>query len=141
VLLRHTRAVFGWLRRRKAQTEAVHRSGPVAGWVSVWVGDLTDELDLDGYFYEFDEEHGLFKRGDDGGYCVKDSPQPLEALLESFFSSKTWLPALLELAEERGIHRASCAVIQFHYLHEPVAEAPGPLKFVGAVQIEARPGR
>lgn len=38
-------------------------SGPQAGWVSVWVGEFTEELDLDGYLGEpFDRDHGLEPR-------------------------------------------------------------------------------
>ena len=60
---------LGWWKRLFGQTEPKKKpefsSGPSAAWISVWVGALTDELDLDGYLYDFDRDHQLFGRGDD----------------------------------------------------------------------------
>jgi hypothetical protein len=112
-------------------------SGPSAGWVSAWVGDLTDELDLDGYLYEFDRDHRLSERGEDGGYTVGEEAKPLDALMSEFFLARSWASRMADEGRKRGIDRASCAVIQLHYRHAPAALAPGPLRFVASIRIEA----
>lgn len=131
---------MGWWKRLFGQIEPKKKpefsSGPSAGWISVWVGDLTDELDLDGYLYDFDRDHRLYERSDDGGYTVEPSPAPLEPLLQGFHLSERWLPAVIEAGRGKAIERACCAVVQFHYRHQPVEEAPGPLRFVASVKLE-----
>lgn len=109
-------------------------SGPQAGWVSVWVGEFTEELDLDGYLGEpFDRDHGL-EPTDQGEYVVRPSPLPLAELLDGCFLSDRWAPPLVEEARRRGVTEASCAVVRLHYRHTEQTPPNSPLRFVASIQ-------
>ena len=118
----------------------VHFSGQCMGWVSIWVGDFRDEMDLDGYLgTPFDRDHGT-QRTHDGEYDVKPEPLAIEALLSGFYLSRMWLDAALAVASAAGVTGASCAVVRMHYRHAPAAAAPGPRLFLGSVPFgEAAP--
>lgn len=111
-------------------------SGPSKGWVSVWIGDLRSELDLDGHLSDdFRANHGM-QRTDQGEYAVHKEPRDLRTLLGEFFLSDRWLGPMLKLAEAQGISTASCAYVEQHYRHEPRMSVNDPLRFLGCVEMQ-----
>lgn len=115
-----------------------HESGPRTGWVSVWIADFRDELDLDGYLGpDFDLDHKA-KPHQGGEYTVRPAPEPIDALLAKFYRSAFWRDAVLDVARAQGITQASCVYAREHYHHAPAAPAPGPMRFLASVPIEKR---
>lgn len=109
-------------------------SGVAKGFVSIWIGNFKDELDLDGYLGpEFEADHGLTKA--EGEYAIHKVDVPLRELLEAFFLSERWIAAALDIATSKGETTASCAVVRTHYRHEPSAPSAGPLRFLGCVAL------
>jgi hypothetical protein len=110
-------------------------SGPQAGWVSVWVADFTQELNLDGYSAaELGRDHGVVAFPG-GAYSVFPAPRPMEDLLRGQWLSKRWAEAMLAICREKGIREAPCCVWRVHYRHVPAREGVGPLRFVGCVPL------
>lgn len=100
------------------------------GWVSVWVGDLTDELDLDAYLgAPFANDHGFALSGQ-GEYAVRPEAVQLAELLARFWLADRWLGKVVEAARARGLETASCALVEQHYHHVESLPPRGPLRFV-----------
>lgn len=110
--------------------------GPAPRWVSAWVGDFTDELDLDGYLGpEFHQDHGT-ARHEGSEYAILPAPVPISDLIGRAYLSNLWGPRMVEVAERSGVTQASCLLVYLHYRHEPSRHAKGPLRFLGSVQFE-----
>lgn len=108
-------------------------SGEASRWVSLWVGDFTDELELDGYLGRpFDHDHGTSPDGE-GEYRVGTEIMPIETALADCYLAKTWAPAMAALARERGVETVTCVLVKVHYRHEERAPVAGPMRFVGSV--------
>lgn len=108
-------------------------SGEASRWVSLWVGDFTDELDLDGYLgTPFDRDHGM-SPGGEGEYRVGTELMPIETALADCYLAKAWAPAMAALARERGVDRVTCVLVKLHYLHEEREPVGGPMRFVGSL--------
>lgn len=114
--------------------EMIGRGGAERGWVSVWVGDLTNELDLDGYLgAPFAADHGC-KLSGQGEYTVQPAAMPLKELLARFSLADRWLASVLDTAQARGVHAASCAVVEQHYRYDAAGPGQGPLRFLASVR-------
>ena len=126
------------LGRKEAAKEKPY-SGPAEGWVSIWVGDFTDELDLDGYGdAELERDHGLRSIADlDGEYAVRDAPTPIADLLKSFWLANRWASRAASVCSAEGAEVASCARVYVHYRHVPSFEGRGPLRFAACVPVDA----
>ncbi len=110
-------------------------SGPARDWVSVWVGDFTEELALDGYLGPaFRRDHGCVAH-ENSAYGVHTAAMPLGQLLAEHAIYALWGRQILAVAASQGVSAASCSLVYLHYRHVPAHQAPGPLRFVGSVQM------
>ena len=127
--------VLDWLlkRRRREASEPISR--PEQGWVSIWVADYTDELDLDGYSpREFRADHGVCDF-DQGEYAVHPQSEPIDELLHGFWLADRWAAEAIETCRQRGITEAPCVLVRVHYRHEPATPGTGPLRFAACVAM------
>ena len=115
-------------------------SGPARGWASVWVGDFTDELSLDGYLGPgFRRDHGCLPH-DASEYDVRPKAVPLADLLSRSSLFASWGEPLLAVAAKAGVVSASCSLVYLHYRHAQAAPVRSPLRFVGSVPFAVRSG-
>jgi len=127
--------MLDWLlkRRRKEAVESISR--PEQGWVSVWVADYTDELDLDGYSRsEFRSDHGVVDF-DEGECAVHPQARPIDELLHGCWLADRWAEKAITICRQRGITEAPCVVVRVHYRHEPATPGTGPLRFAACVSM------
>jgi hypothetical protein len=110
-----------------------------ARWASVWVGDLTDELSLDGYLGPaFLRDHGCLPH-ENSEFVVLPAAVPLADLLHGAFLADYWGEQLIAAAASAGVSSASCALIRLHYHHTEDIPSQSPLRFVGAVPFRMGP--
>jgi hypothetical protein len=130
--------IWKWLTgssKTTAKTEGEPFSRPEAGWVSVWLADITRELELDGYSdREFARDHGVVPFSE-GEHTVHPVPLALEDLLKGFWLHEMWSARVIDACREQGLREAPCAVVRVHYRHQPTRPGTGPLRFVGCVQL------
>ena len=109
----------------------------VADYVSVWVGELTSEDDLDEYLREsFPQDYGVkIDSAAIGEIAVEPAPVEISKLVSGFSRSQTFDKGCVDAALKRQISKASCMFIayDFKYLEEEMKNPSPPLTFIGAI--------
>jgi hypothetical protein len=121
------------------QTPTLHQDDiTVKGWVAVWIGNMTDELQADDYLNlgrEFERDFG-FRIADRRGpeMTVTPQPVPIRELVEGFSCWRDYADAVVEAATSAGITSASTMLV-FHWVQfdpKRVTVNPNaPLRFLG----------
>jgi hypothetical protein len=117
-----------------------HASCREGGVVSIWLGGLRSEAEVDAYFHSggFTRDFGFAIESQDGPEtdAVSD-PLPVEQLLDGFSGSRGFLAA----AVAAGWERANCAIVFLNFRYPPDrGAAGGPMSFLGAFLFADRQG-
>lgn len=112
-----------------------YREFKASGFVSVWTGSITDEIELDDYLREnFPSDFGM--SGDIGRVAestVSEEPQEVSRLVNGFSQWKTYEKACVETAGKKGVATASCMVVFYgvKYDEREIRNPGAPLRFLG----------
>lgn len=111
-----------------------HAEFRAIGVVSVWLGNIGIEDDLDDYLAEdFPEDFGFEIEPEEGPeYDIANPARPVEALLDGFSSCEDFMNEALEAAKKLGWEKANCALVFYNFAYEGVqASGDAPLEFIG----------
>ena len=89
--------------------------------VAIWLGNFTDELDVDEYLYaDFGRDfHCVPDEANVPEFAVRDSPVEISDLLKRFSQASHFAEAACKRACELGITTSSSAVIYYHTKFDP----------------------
>ena len=117
--------------------------------MSIWLGSLRSEAEVDAYFRSgFTRDFGFAIDPRDGPEAeAHPTPRPVEELLDGFSGSRGFLAAAVAAAKAAGWVRANCAFVFLNFRYPPDRGAAGaPMSFLGTFafavrgQAEAEPG-
>ncbi len=115
----------------KTRTHADFRTG---GVVSVWLGTIGIEDDLDDYLAdEFADDFGFEIIPEDGPeFDVANPARPVAALLDGFSCFEDFIEEAVEAAKIQGWEKANCALVFYNFAYEEdSANGDAPLSFIG----------
>ncbi len=117
-----------------------HQDMLAGGCVSIWLGDMADEDELDAYLGEdFASDFGFDIHEPNGPeYDIQDSTD-VRSLLEGFSQWRQFVGAAVAAAADAGITEATTAVVFYSLKYDPdLANNPvAPLRFIGTVPLSA----
>jgi hypothetical protein len=121
-----------------------HASCREGGVVSIWLGGLRSEAEVDTYFRSggFTRDFGFAIEPRDGPEtdAVSD-PLPVEQLLDGFSWSRGFLAGAVAAAKAAGWERANCAIVFLNFRSPPDhGAAGGPMSFLGTFPFTDRRG-
>lgn len=120
-------------------THAACREG---GVVSIWLGSLRSEAEVDAYFRSggFTRDFGFVIEPRDGPEAdASPEPRPVEQLLGGFSGSRGFLAAAIAAAKVAGWERANCAFVFLNFRYPPDhGAADGPMSFLGTFPFAER---
>ena len=91
----------------------------VKGWVAVWIGHVTDELQVDDYLNlgrGFERDFGFrIADGREPEMTVRPEPVSVRELVEGFSCWRDYADAVVEAATSAGITSASTMLV-FHWV-------------------------
>jgi hypothetical protein len=112
------------------------------GRVSVWVGDIKSDDELDDYL---NSDQGFEQHFDvilDGGDCreskVESISTPISKLVDGFSSCHSFAQDVIDAAKKAGIEEATTMLVWYACEYEPPIEQmnlKSPLKFLGVFQF------
>lgn len=115
------------------------------GKVSVWIGNLATDTELDGYMNierAFEKDFGFaLDEHDMPETKVEEKPVPISSLVDGFSWANSYGEAVSQLARKQGIESASTMVvcINFEYKPEQAKLTPKPrLIFLGVVNFDSK---
>ena len=110
------------------------------GMVSVWIGNLSSDTELDDYLdisRKFEKDFGFeINERDPPETFVNSTPAAIPELVNGFSWSKSYAGLVAELARKQGIEKATTMVVFFNleYPQERATQKEcAPLKFLGVV--------
>jgi Immunity protein 22 len=104
------------------------------GFVSVWLGNISDEDDLDDYLADdFPDDFGFEIDPEDGPeYDVAEPAAPVLELLEGFSCYEDFWQEATNAAKSAGWEKASCALVFYNFAYEGgEVSNDSPLSFIG----------
>jgi hypothetical protein len=116
-----------------------HKDFETRGFVSVWIGDNLNASSLDEYLNLSED----FEK--DFGFCLnerampetvtKEKPTAIAALIDGFSWADRYKDAVLEMANRKGIEKATALVVLLNFRYVPSGLVVGkhPLRFLCAV--------
>ncbi|TAE26990.1 MAG: hypothetical protein EAZ92_10005 [Candidatus Kapaibacterium sp.] len=116
-----------------AQTRT-HEDFRTGGVVSVWLGSIGIEDDLDDYLADdFADDFGFEIIPEDGPeFDVANPARPVAALLDGFSCYEDFIEEAVAAAKEQGWEKANCALVFYNFAYEEVAtNDDAPLVFIG----------
>lgn len=115
------------------------------GKVSVWVGDLGSEIELDDYMNvqrAFEKDFGFeINERDMPETKVEVGPVPIADLVKGFSWAESYAQSVNEIAKKQGIEQASTMIIfiNFEYDSNRVKLNPNaPVKFLGVASFSVQ---
>lgn len=110
--------------------------------MSVWVGNFGSDIELDDYMdlsRKFEQDFGFeLNERNPPETLVKEVPASIPELVNGFSWSKKYAVSVVELAEKRGIEKATTMIIFLNFEYQPERAKPNkaaPLKFLGTVRF------
>ena len=106
--------------------------------ISIFLGDISGELELDDYLSsKFTSDFGFEINPNDGPECdAQDRPVILTKLLEGFSQIDTFKDSVIRLAESKNIAKASCVILFYNFAYDSSlinAKNSGKMQFIGVV--------
>src|SRR5882724_5164215 len=93
-----------------------HQDMRVGKRVSIWLGDIADELTLDEYLGEsFADDFGFEIFAPDGPESSAQDETDIRSLLEGFSRWTSFVDAAVAVAASEGITRASTAIVFYNF--------------------------
>jgi Immunity protein 22 len=111
-----------------------HEEFRTGGFVSIWLGNIADEDDLDDYLADdFPDDFGFEIDPEDGPeYDVAEPAAPVLELLEGFSCYEEFWQEATNAAKSLGWEKASCALVFYAFAYEPdTTNDDSPLSFIG----------
>jgi hypothetical protein len=109
------------------------------GYVSVWIGRLASDEELDAYLNmtpEFEKEFGFkLNEADMPETAVEPEAVPVSKLVDGFSWSKSYQAGVVEAAAKLGYEKANTMVVFHNFKYEPAEVKVKPstkLVFLGA---------
>jgi hypothetical protein len=109
--------------------------------ISLWLGDISDETELDDYLGEgFASDFGFEIDPPDGPECATQDETDVRSLLEGFSQWRQFVDAAVEQAAAAGVERASAAIVFYNFEYDPslVQNEDALMRFIGTVPYSAR---
>ena len=117
-----------------------HHDMRVGKRISIWLGNIADEGELDAYLDErFASDFGFEIYAPDGPECSAQEETDVRSLLEGFSQWRQFIDAAVRRADAVGLQRAGCAVVLYNFEYDPtlIQNARAPLRFIGTVSYSA----
>jgi hypothetical protein len=115
------------------------------GRVSVWIGNLTSDVELDDYMNiqrTFEKDFGFeINERDMPETKVEEEPVPIAKLIEGFSWAEAYAESVNDLANEKGIEWATTMIIFINFEYNPESAKPNPnaqVKFLGVVSFNVQ---
>lgn len=105
--------------------------------ISIWLGDIADEVELDEYLADgFASDFGFEIHAPDGPECSAQQGTDVRSLLEGFSQWRKFVDAAVEKAAAAGVQKASTAIVFYNFEYDPsLIRNPGaPVRFIGTVE-------
>jgi hypothetical protein len=145
ILVKHVKGVFVEL--LVAQLSGIEESRMKsynefrkARTVSIWIGDFKSSIELDDYMNmsrKFEEDFGFtLNERFMPEVTVESEAVPVEKLIDGFSWSEVYAPAVVELARNQGVQRATTMVVFLNFDYQPgraMANPSAQLSFLGVV--------
>jgi hypothetical protein len=108
--------------------------------ISFWLGDITDEIELDDYLSsKFSSDFGFEVFAPDGPEASAQEETGIRTLLTGFSQWQKFVDAAVALAAKLGVERASSAIVFYNFAYDPtlVANRNARFRFVGTIPYSA----
>lgn len=112
------------------------------GKISVWVGDLASDVELDHYLNiqrTFEKDFGFeINERDMPETKVEEKAVPIAELVRGFSWADSYADSVIQIAKESDIEQASTMIVFLNFEYEPGRTKPNPkapLKFLGVVNF------
>jgi hypothetical protein len=108
--------------------------------ISIWLGDIADEMELDDYLGDrFASDFGFDIYAPDGPECSVQEETNVHSLLQGFSQWRQFVDAAVEKAAAAGVERASAAIVFYNFEYDPslVQNEDAPMRFIGTVPYSA----
>jgi len=118
-----------------------HHDMRVGKRISIWLGDIADEMELDDYLGDrFASDFGFEIYAPDGPECSAQEETDIRSLLEGFSQWRQFVDAAVEKAAAAGVERASAAIVFYNFDYDPslVQNEDAPMRFIGTVPYSAK---
>jgi len=105
--------------------------------ISIWLGDIADETELDDYLSgDFTSDFGFEIYAPDGPECSAQEETDVRSLLEGFSHSRQFVGAAVEKAATAGMKTASCAIIFYNFEYDTslIQNEDALVRFIGTVE-------
>lgn len=111
-------------------------------FVSIWIGDLNSEADLDDYLQDsFSDDFGvIIETQRIGEIWAEAEPVDIYSLVKDFSRASTFSDKCVEIAKARGIEKAACMFIAYDlkYPESEIVNGNAPLTFLGSIDYPGR---
>jgi hypothetical protein len=117
-----------------------HQDMSASSKISIWLGDISDELELDEYLSDqFAADFGFEIYPPAGPECTAQEPADVRDLLEGFSQWRQFIDAAIVKAKAIGINQASCAVIFYNFAYDTslIQNDIAPIHFIGTIAYSA----
>ena len=118
-----------------------HQDMRVGKRISIWLGDVADEMELDDYLgNRFASDFGFEIYAPDGPECSAREETDVRSLLEGFSQWRQFVDAAVEKAAAAGVERASAAIVFYNFEYDPslVQNENAPMRFIGNIPYSAK---
>lgn len=115
-------------------TQRTHADFRTGGTVSVWLGTLGIEDDLDDYLAEeFPDDFGFEIEPEDGPeFDIANPARPVADLLDGFSCYEDFADDVVEKAKAMGWTKANCALVFYNFEYQLTeTNDDAPLTFIG----------
>jgi Immunity protein 22 len=140
------RGVSMWVNQKRKEivesmSQAKHEDFRVGKFVSLWLGNLGSEEEIDDYLSlgeQFENDFGFeIYPPDAPEYDVsEEGPKPIHDLLEGFSNWETFIEAATTEANAKGWTEATTALVFYNFKYDPKFVSPtssGLLTFIGVI--------
>jgi hypothetical protein len=112
------------------------------GKVSVWIGNLASDIELDDYMNiqrTFEKDFGFeINERDMPETKVEEGSVPIAKLIEGFSWAESYAQSVNEIAQKQGFERATTMIIFINFEYDPDRAKPNPnapVKFLGVASF------
>ena len=113
-----------------------HHDMRVGKRISIWLGDIADEMGLDEYLRErFASDFGFEIYAPDGPEGSAREKTDVRSLLDGFSQWRQFVDAAVEKAAAAGVEMASTAIVFYNFEYDPslIRNHDAPVRFIGTV--------
>lgn len=115
-----------------------HQDMRVGKHISIWIGNISDELELDEYLSEnFAQDFGFEIHPSDGPECSATQKTDVRILIEGFSGWQTFIDPAVDLAKSAGVTSASTTIVFYNFEYDPdmIQNTNAPVQFIGTIAL------